>query len=282
MLLRICKDGKPVKSRATKAEMAQRYADLLAICAEHRPATVRGIFYQATVRKLVDKDENGYDIVGTALVKMRKAGNLDYDWIVDLTRSVNEPLTFVDPADAIEWLTDVYRENPWHDQPIQVQVWLEKAALEGVIEEVTRNYCAPLMVSRGFSSITFLEDCARRLDPDKPAWIFHLGDRDPSGISARTVIESTLRERGNYAELHFIALAVTPEQALTLPSRPTKKSDSRSKNFKGDSVELDAIAPNELRALVRQALQELMPELAARAVAEGRTGTPGRFNRLGG
>ena len=246
--LRLRKDGKPVKSRATQAEMRQRYADLLAICNEHRPATVRGIYYQATVRKLVDKDEQGYDLTGTALVKMRKSSRLPYDWIVDLTRQVNMPLTFDNPAEAVRWVADVYREDLWRAQPVQVQVWLEKAALEGVIEQVTREYCVPLMVSRGFSSVTFLEDCAQHLDQDKEAWIFHLGDSDKSGHEARAAIERTLRERGAYARLHFVPLAVTDAQASTLPSRPGKRGE-------GTVVELDAIAPNELRTLVRDACE---------------------------
>ena len=53
-------------------------------------------------------------------------------------------------------------------------------------------------------------------------------------------------------------VAVTERQIveLNLPTRPTKKSDSRSKNWNGDdSVELDAIPPNLLRQLVRDAIE---------------------------
>jgi hypothetical protein len=52
-------------------------------------------------------------------------------------------------------------------------------------------------------------------------------------------------------------LAVTEQQILdwNLPTRPTKKSDSRAKNWTGDSVELDAIEPNRLRQIVREAIE---------------------------
>ena len=36
---------------------------------------------------------------------------------------------------------------------------------------------------------------------------------------------------------------------------PTKKSDARSKNFKGESVEVDAIEPEQLRELVRDCIE---------------------------
>jgi hypothetical protein len=56
-------------------------------------------------------------------------------------------------------------------------------------------------------------------------------------------------------------IAVTPGQiaAWDLPTRPTKTSDSRAKGFDRDSVELDAIDPDTLRDLVRQAIEHHLP-----------------------
>ena len=52
-------------------------------------------------------------------------------------------------------------------------------------------------------------------------------------------------------------LAVTEEQItdLNLLTRPTNTRDPRSAGFEGESVEVDAIAPTELRRLVREAIQ---------------------------
>jgi hypothetical protein len=46
-------------------------------------------------------------------------------------------------------------------------------------------------------------------------------------------------------------VAVTLEQitAWSLPTRPTKATDSRSRGFSGESVEVDAIPPDRLRGL---------------------------------
>ena len=45
-----------------------------------------------------------------------------------------------------------------------------------------------------------------------------------------------------------------------LPTRPTKASDTRAKNFgSAISVELDAIEPNQLRALVQEAIERHLP-----------------------
>ena len=41
----------------------------------------------------------------------------------------------------------------------------------------------------------------------------------------------------------------------SLPTRPTKRSDSRAKGWEGESVELDAIDPPQLRALVVDSIE---------------------------
>ncbi len=46
--------------RSTKAEVEQRRPDLYDIVAAMEPMTVRQVFYQATVRGLVEKAESGY------------------------------------------------------------------------------------------------------------------------------------------------------------------------------------------------------------------------------
>jgi hypothetical protein len=53
-------------------------------------------------------------------------------------------------------------------------------------------------------------------------------------------------------------LAVTPEQIelYKLPTRPTKRENNKhAKNFDGDSVELDAIDPIELRRLCQECIE---------------------------
>ena len=59
---------------------------LLNIVANMRPMTVRQVFYQATVRGIVEKTENGYAKVQTDLAEMRRDGELPYGWLADNTR----------------------------------------------------------------------------------------------------------------------------------------------------------------------------------------------------
>lgn len=118
------------------------------------------------------------------------------------------------------------------------------------------------MVARGYASLSFLHEAAEAIAAeDRPAYIYHLGDFDPSGVNAAEKIEETLRQYAPVAEIHFTRLAVLPHQiaAWNLPTRPTKTTDSRSRNFGDISVELDAIDARQLRGIVREALERHMP-----------------------
>jgi hypothetical protein len=263
------------RRRATKAEVEERRGKLFEIVKAMRPMTVRQVFYQATVRGIVDKTEAGYTRVQTDLVLMRKAGVLPYGWLADNTRWQHKPHTCANIEDALKETAACYRKALWANAEVYVEFWLEKDALASVIYEVTAAYDVPLMVARGYASLSFLHGAAEYINTlDVPAYIYHLGDFDPSGVNAGEKIEETLRELAPDADIYFERLAVTPEQITdwNLPTRPTKTSDTRSKNFGSVSVELDAIEPQRLRDLVQGTIaQHLPPErFAALKAAEAR------------
>jgi hypothetical protein len=254
----------PIKrARATKAEVEARREALLDIIEDGRPMTVRQVFYQATVRGLVEKAESGYAKVQTDLTVMRRAGELPYYWLADNTRWQRKPRTFDSVEQALRDTAALYRKSLWTDADAYVEIWLEKDALAGVVYPVTSMFDVPLMVARGYASLSFLYSAAEAIkDLDVPAYIYHLGDFDPSGVNAGEKIEQTLREMAPDADIVFERIAVTEEQITDwdLPTRPTKTSDTRSKNFGSTlSVELDAIEPNQLRALVQEAIERHLP-----------------------
>ena len=252
----------PRRHRATKAEVEARREAFLAIIEEGRPMTVRQVFYQATVRNLAPKTEAGYAMVQNDLVIMRRAGDLPYGWIADNTRWQRKPQTFDGIEDALEDTARFYRKSLWAQADCYVEVWLEKDALSGVLYPVTSRYDVSLMVARGYASLSFLHSAAEYIgDLDVPTFIYHCGDYDPSGVNAGEKIEETLREMAPDADITFERIAVNPDQiaAWNLPTRPTKTSDSRSKGFAAESVELDAIEPSQLREIVEQAIERHLP-----------------------
>jgi hypothetical protein len=253
-----------IKRRSTKAEVETRRETLLGIVENGRPMTVRQVFYQATVRGLVEKEESGYSKVQTDLVWLRRNGELPYDWLADNTRWQRKPDTFNSVEDALEQTARFYRKNLWADANSYVEIWIEKDALAGVVYPITEMYDVPLMVARGYASLSFLHSAAEHISGlSVPAYIYHLGDFDPSGVNAAEKIEETLRELAPDADIIFQRIAVTEAQIArwSLPTRPTKQRDTRASKFGSDrSVELDAIEPRYLRLIVQVAIERHLPQ----------------------
>lgn len=250
------------RKRATKAEMLERWEALYGIVERQRPMTVRQVFYQATVLGVVEKTEVGYCKVQTDLANMRRPGHLPYGWLADSTRWQRKPRMFTGIEHALEETARLYRKDLWRDADAYVEIWLEKDALAGVVDSITYEYGVPLMVARGYASLSFLHSAAEYIEElSVPTYIYHLGDYDPSGVNAGEKIEQTLRELAPAAEILFQRIAVTPEQISDwdLQTRPTKTSDTRSNGFGDISVELDAIEPDQLRDLVRRSVGRHFP-----------------------
>jgi hypothetical protein len=266
---------KTKRQRRTKAAVTSIRDTIKDILEQSHPQTVRQVFYAATVRGAVPKVETEYQkTVIRLLVEMREAGEIPFDWIADNTRWMRKPATFVGLEACLSNTSKFYRRDLWAAMPVYVEVWCEKDALAGVLMEETEVYDVPLMVARGYASLSFLHSAAMAIEAKgKPAHIYHFGDLDPSGVDAARDIESKLRRYAPGAEIHFERPAVTREQVEQwhLPTRPTKKTDTRAKKFgSATSVELDAIPAHRLRALVRDSIERHVDQdqLALLRVAE--------------
>ncbi len=205
--------------------------------------------------------QSTYDKVQQTLVDMRRAGELPYGWLTDHSRSVYHVRSYATVTEAMQATANSYRKALWVDVPVRIEIWVEKKALIGVLWPIVREYDVALYPAGGFTSLSFANDAAEEIASyEKPTVIYYLGDYDPSGVLIGEKIEEALRDRAPEAEIHFIRLAVTPEQIVewNLPGQPTKQS-SHNRGWTGDSVELDAIAPDDLRSLVREAIEQWLP-----------------------
>ena len=244
--------------RRTKQNIEALKAHLYEITQEIQPASVRQIYYQMVSRGFIDKTETEYKgTVCRLLTIMRKAGELPYGWITDTTRMMRKPNSYRDLDQWLEHEAALYRRALWDNQAVDVEIWLEKDALSGVLYPITSRWDVPLMVTRGYPSLTFVHSAAHQMNQTEwPTHIYYLGDHDPSGQDIPRMVEENLREMAPKADITFTRLAVNPDQIelLNLPTRPTKKKDSRSKGFIGESVEVDAIEPEVLRRMVEDAI----------------------------
>jgi len=254
-------------TRRTKAEIEALDEALVRIIQRYRPVTVRQVFYQAVNRSIVPKDETrGYRVVQRRLVALRDSGLIPHGYIVDGTRFVTGYTRYDDLEEFTEYAAGLYRKDYWADADVRLEVWLEKDALKGVLVPTVVNECGlGLHVTRGFASITYLQDAAEEIEADgRPTFVYVLTDFDPSGVVIADKVEEELQARAPDSEITVRRLAVDREQIerWELPTRPTKTSDTRASKFRRihgtDSVELDAIPPDALRNLVKDAIDSHM------------------------
>jgi len=245
--------SRPIKrSRRTKVEMDQLRSTIYDVVEEDQPMTVRQVFYQLVSRGAIPKTEAQYsNTVVRLLTEMRRDYELPFKWITDSTRWMRKGRSYSSLDRALQHTATAYRRSLWDNQDVYVEVWLEKDALSGVLLEVTNTWDVPLMVTRGYPSISFL------YGEDKPVFIYYFGDSDPSGEDISRAVEDGIREFAPDIDLTFERVAVNPDQIrqMGLPTRPTKPTDSRSKKFKGPSVEVDAIRPAVLRNMATQCIE---------------------------
>jgi hypothetical protein len=264
------------RRRRTKADMDVIRAALINTLAAENPMTVRQVFYALTTQGVIAKTEAEYKTVVRLTAEMRRAGELPFQWIADSTRWMRKPTTYSSAEQALRKMASTYRRALWDGHAARVEIWLEKDALAGALVEVTNEWDVPLMVTRGYPSMSFLHSAAEAIkacaDEGQHTHIYYFGDRDPSGIdidravvhgigeslsALDDVVEGPARfEAGevfhDYASFTRVAVTESQIEDWQLPTRPTKRNphDHRAKRFEDDSVEVDAIPSRQLRELV--------------------------------
>lgn len=243
------------RKRRTKADISALCESIFDVCRLHQPLTVRQLFYRLVVIGAIIKTQAEYKSNVCRLVgKMREEGDLPWHWIVDETRWQRKPESWCSLSKMLEYQQDFYRRDLWNDQGVYVEIWCESDSAAGVLYPITSKWDVPLMAARGFSSKTFLYNAAQTLrfrdECFQPCHVAYFGDHDPSGVHIDRDIRNKLTQYGA-GDFTFERVAVTPEQivAWELPGSPPKKSDSRARKFKGEAVEIESIAPGDLRQL---------------------------------
>jgi hypothetical protein len=267
----------PTRRRRTKVEIARIRQAIHDVVAEDPPMTVRQVFYRLVVAGAVEKTEVAYQgTVIRLLTEMRLDGGIPYEWIIDESRRRRITQTYDSVADALEHTARFYRRSALQQAGNYIEIWCEKDALAGLMWQVTSRYDVPLMVSRGMPSLTFLHGTAQEIckaaEAGKVTFIYQFGDHDPSGVLIPQTIERRLDEMCGQLGcsppvINRVALTAEMIATYDLPTRPTKREGNRhAADFIGNSVELDALPPRVLRALVKEVIEDHISERELRVL----------------
>lgn len=258
----------PVKRRyrRTNAELKALDEAIVAAIEEDWPVSLRGVYYRVVSAGAAPKTEAAYKVVGRQLLKLRRAGVVSNRWITDGTRLIRRPASWDGLEDCLRDTAGFYKRDLWRKQRVEVMVFTEKDAISGILYPVTSRWDLPLGVLKGYASETFAYIVAEEIidahKRGKCVFLYQFGDHDPSGVDAwENFVEKVsafVEERCGWCGAVFERLAVTPQQIieLNLPTRPTKKSDTRAKSFVGESVEVDAVPAPVLRQMCEEAIAQ--------------------------
>ncbi len=228
--------------------------------------TLRQLYYQFVARALIPNTERDYKRIGNILSDARRAGLVDWNAIEDRTRFIRRLSSWDKPQDVLEAARDSYHRDLWADQDKRIEVWIEKDALVGVIQNVCEEADVPFFSCRGYVSDSEMWGAAMRLvrhfRKGQDVIILHLGDHDPSGIDMTRDIQERLALFSNIRSGHFevrrLALNMEQIEELGPPPNPAKVTDSRyesySARYGNESWELDALEPQYIVDLVQEAI----------------------------
>jgi len=224
--------------------------------------TLRQLYYQFVARGLLENTERNYKRLGNIINDGRLAGLIDWEAITDRTRMLRANAHWKNPAEIINSAVESYKIYKWQNQEYRVEVWVEKDALIGVIENICRKMDVGCFSCRGYVSQSEMWNAAMRLinytDRGHTPVIIHLGDHDPSGVDMTRDIRERLILFESNVEVVRIALNMPQIEDLQPPPNPAKITDSRCsgyiKKYGKQSWELDALEPSYLDNIIENTI----------------------------
>jgi len=235
---------------------------------QYKPLTLRQVYYQLVSAAYIENNKSQYVMLSNFLKWARIEKHISWYDIEDRVRAFHNLTGYINNNEFMQYelqnFLQGYRRDLMQSQEKYIEIWIEKDALSSIFTREAINYSIPVVVCRGFSSISFLNEFRNRLScQDKKPVMLYFGDFDPSGIEMLEAMKITLKNEFNMPGIKFkrIALLKNDINKYKLPHDPDaiKKTDTRYKKFMEKygayAVELDALRPDILVKKIQAAIK---------------------------
>lgn len=239
---------------------------------KYKPLTLRQVYYQLVGKGFIENKVSEYTMLSGLLKHARIDGYVSWGDIEDRVRAFHDLTGWGNSQmfikKSLEHFLSGYDRDLMQTQDKYIEVWIEKDALSTIFTGIAKRYTIPVVVCRGFSSASFLNDFKNRVENhaknNKSTLMLYFGDFDPSGMAMMPAMETTLKEEFKVSgiELKRIALSEADIHKYKLPhdARALKKTDTRAKKhleqFGALAVELDALRPDVLEEKIKKAIEK--------------------------
>jgi hypothetical protein len=205
------------------------------------------------------------------VTRARLGGFIPFGAIDDPTRPIvtwnvhREPTPFV-RSQLDKFLKGYYRDL-LQSQPHQIEIIGEKNTIDNIIRPVAMEYRIPMKIGRGYSSLPPRKKMADRFQQSgkERLILLMLSDFDPEGEDIAHSFARSMRDDFGIGNIVPVKVALTAAQVAELqlpPQMKAKASSSRHSKFverHGDDVfELEAVSPDQLQTILRQAIDSVL------------------------
>jgi hypothetical protein len=246
---------------AASMVLLKQVRDVLTEYADYLPLTLRQVYYRLVGVHGYPKDDLAYSRLGELLNKARRARLIPMSVIRDGGGTRINPNMWDDAEHylrAIRLQAAKIQLDRTEGQDIRLILMCEAAGMVPQLAKVASDYGVPVISSGGFDSTTEKHSFAKELAADgRETEVLHIGDHDPSGahlfMALMEDVEAFADELGG--DVRFTRLAVTPEQIVTLGLETVRKKSTDKRAFNGETCQCEAIAPDVLSQIVRDAIE---------------------------
>jgi hypothetical protein len=222
-------------------------------------------------KSVYDNTKQSYNALTELLTRARIAGQIPMNAICDETRPVTVWSVFREPAAYLRKELNQFLKGYWRDllqsQPNHIELVCEKNTVEPIVRKVAMEYCLPLTSGRGYCSLPPRAAMAARFRKSGKQKLVlpMLSDFDPDGEEIVHSFARSMRDDFGIKNIHALKVALTREQVVEhkLPPQMVAKTTSvhhaKFTAKHGDNVfELEALAPETLQQIVREAVDSVL------------------------
>ena len=169
--------------------------------------------------------------------------------------------------EQLDGLFQNYARDLLRTQPNHIEIVAEKLTVQSIVQRVACKYCLPVIIGRGYCSITPRRELSQRYrrSGKEKLVVLLLSDLDPDGENIAESFARSMRDDFGIEDLVPIKVALTPEQVATLGLRPQMQAKKGSRQYAkftrehGKNVyELEAVKPEVLQQLLTEAIDSVI------------------------
>jgi hypothetical protein len=217
-------------------------------------------------------DPASYKCLVDLLTRARLEGRVPMEAIDDETRPVALWNVFPNVQEYIAATSKNLFKNYWRDllasQPNHVELVVEMNTVAGIVRPLAAEFCLTMTSGRGYCSLPPRAAIARRhLDSGKAHLVLIVvADLDPDGEGIVNSLGKSLRDDFGVDELTVVKAALTGTQvqernlphAMEAKTTSTRYAAWRRNHGDAGCHELEALAPDDLLALVRESILSVL------------------------